>query len=199
MAIIPVEGDVPSKTFMTSAFPLGSPDVNNLPTKPLLLNSDRPPTQNMPADVLHAPDSKASDCQNNSPMSHIFSFNPQTVDPGDILSRSTLNREKGDHLKTEPELVVSAGYFSDALLEPALDLLNSPADNCNCEPDPPNPNCLTLDSSGKAQSFTSGGRSEDLDIVSDGHVEHLQSDPHITAATNFQGHNLVGSVICVPE
>jgi hypothetical protein len=199
-AIPAVEGDMLPETTVTSAHLLESPDGSDLPTKPLLLNSDRPPSQNMPADVLHAPESKASDCQHNSPLSHVFSSNlqpPCTVTPDDILSRSTLSGEKED-LKTEPELVISAGHFSDALLDPAFDLPDSPADNY--EPDPlTDPDCLTLDSSSKAQSSTPGGQLEDLDSVSDVHVEHSQSSPYVAPATNFWGHSLVCSINFVPE
>jgi len=182
-------------TFLTSASLLESSNDSNLLAKSLLLDSDPPPGRTLQADISCTPDIKAPNSQNDLSFSHMLSSNLRSFSTrdhtSDILSRSTLNGEKGD-LKTESELTISAGCGSEDLPAPVLDALISPAE-C-CEPVPlTDTDYLTIGSSSVVPSFTPGGQSEASHeemaaFVIDIHPELLQSGPRITSVTNFGAH-----------
>lgn len=180
---------VPSETFLTSTSLLESSDDGDLLPKPLSLDSDPPPGRTLHADISYTPDIKVPNAQNNS---HTLSSNLRSSSTrghsSAILSRSE-NGEKGS-LKAEPELVISAGYCSDAFLAPVLDSLPE----C-CEPDPlTDTDHLIIDSSGEVPSFTPGGRSDAsheetaMAFATDVPAVFSQSGPYITPVIILRAH-----------
>lgn len=186
----PVKPAVLLNTFSTSASLLSND--SDVP-KSLLLDSDPPPGRTLHADISCTPDIKAP---NDLSLSHMLSSNLRSSSTrdhtSDILSRPTLNGENGD-LKTESEITISTGYCADALPEPVLDVLISPAESC--EPVPlTDTDYLTIGSSSSVvPSFTPGVRSEAFHeemaaFVIDIHPDLSQSGPRITSVTNFGAH-----------
>ncbi|KIM45844.1 hypothetical protein M413DRAFT_23662 [Hebeloma cylindrosporum] len=169
------------KKIVTGASLLESSDDGGPQARPPSLDSDPPSGRALHADISYTPDIKAPNSQNNSYLSHTLSSNLRSSSTSDILSRST-----------ESGLAISAGYCSDALPVPALDVPNCPAEYS--EPDPlTDTSYLTIDS-GEVSSFTSGERSEEsheetaMTFATDAHAEYSQSSPYITPATAFRAH-----------